>query len=147
MKHVDIPKLLKNAKTIAVFGLSAKPHRASYEVASYLQQNGYRILPINPNQVGNPILNEYCYASLPEAAKASGLAIDIVVCFRKSEDIPEILEQAIVVNAACLWMQLDIRNEACASRAGHEGMQVVMDKCIKIEHAVCQATAAHTPSN
>ncbi|MFZ6751163.1 CoA-binding protein [Undibacterium sp. Ren11W] len=145
MTHVDIPKLLKNAKTIAVFGLSAKPHRASYEVASYLQQNGYRILPINPNEAGNLILSEFCYGSLPEAAKASGLAIDIVVCFRKSADIPEILEQAIVVNAACLWMQLDICNEACANRAEHEGMLVVMDKCLKIEHARCQASAAHIP--
>lgn len=145
MKHADIPKLLRNAKTIAVFGCSAKTYRASYEVASYLQQNGYRILPINPNEAGNLILNEFCYASLPEAATASGLAIDIVACFRKSEDTPEILEQAIVVNAACLWMQLDIRNEACASRAEHEGMQVVMDKCLKIEHALYFAAAARTP--
>lgn len=131
-----ISSLLKNSKTIAVVGLSPKPDRASYEVAAYLQKHGYRILPVNPGQAGTTILNELCYASLADAVAATGLHIDIVDCFRKAADIPPIADQAIAVGATCLWMQLDIRNEAAREKAEQAGLKVVMDRCTKIEHAV-----------
>lgn len=131
--NIDI--LLDHAKTIAVVGLSPKPERASYQVAAYLQKHGYRILPINPTQAGTDILGEPCYANLAEAVAATGLTIDIVDCFRKSEDIESIVQEAIRIGAACVWMQLDIKNDFAAKIATDAGMQVVMDKCIKIEHA------------
>lgn len=135
MQTTNIKNLLQSAKTIALVGLSPKPERASYEVAGYLQQHGYRILPINPSQAGGFILGELCYANLVDAVLATGLKIDIVDCFRKSEDIPPIVDQAIAVGASCVWMQLDITNEAAAKRAEAAGLQVIMDKCTKIEHA------------
>ena len=135
MHPTSIEYLLQSAKTIAVVGLSPKPARASYEVAAYMQKNGYRIIPINPGQAGASILGETCYANLAEAVLATGLRIDIVNCFRKSEDIPPIVEDAIAVGASCLWMQLDIRNDAAAKRAEEAGMQVITDKCLKIEYA------------
>ena len=127
--------LLRDAKTIAVVGLSAKPERASYQVAAYLQQHGYRVIAVNPSQNGAIILGEVCYATLQDAVAATGLKIDIVDCFRKSEDIAPIVEDAIAIGAACVWMQLDIYNELAATCARDAGLQVVMDKCIKIEHA------------
>ena len=136
MPDTVIQQLLKDAKTIAVVGMSAKPGRASHEVAAYLQKNGYRIIPVNPNEAGNHILNETCYASLTEAVAATGLSIDIVDCFRKSADIPAIADEAIRVSAGCLWMQLDVVNESAAEKAKAAGLHVVMDRCTKIEHAL-----------
>ncbi len=136
MQARSIGLLLENAKTIAVVGLSPKPERASYEVAAYLQQHGYRVIPVNPAQAGSIILGERCYASLAQAVQETGLQIDIVDCFRKSEDIPPVAGEAIAVGAGCLWMQLDIKNEAAARRAEAAGLQVIMDKCTKIEHAL-----------
>ena len=135
MRDNYIDQLLKTAKTIAVVGLSPKVARASYEVAEYMQSNGYRILAINPSRAGSIILGEHCYANLAEAVLATGLKIDIVNCFRKSEDIPPIVDEAIAVGATCIWMQLDIINEAAAELAEKAGIHVVMDKCLKIEHA------------
>lgn len=126
--------LLQNAKTIAVVGLSSNPSRASHEVAAYLQTHGYRILPVNPNEAGKRILNEFCYASLSEAVMATGLQIDIVDCFRKAQDIPVLVDEAIAIGAASIWMQLGIRHDQAAQRAMDAGLQVVMDKCPKIEH-------------
>lgn len=140
MRDKNIEHLLKTAKTIAVVGLSPKVARASYEVAEYMQSNGYRILPINPSRAGSIILGEHCYASLAEAVLATGLKIDIVNCFRKSEDIPPVVDEAIAVGAACVWMQLDIINEAAAERAEKIGIHVIMDKCLKIEHATRAAS-------
>jgi glutathione peroxidase len=105
----SIAQILNDSKTIAIVGLSNKPDRASNEVAAYLQQNGYRIVPVNPSYAGQTILGEQVYATLQEAADAlasNGQRIDIVDCFRKSEDIPPIARDAIAVRAGCLWMQL-----------------------------------------
>jgi predicted CoA-binding protein len=133
----SIAQILNDSKTIAIVGLSNKPDRASNEVAAYLQENGYRIVPVNPSYAGETILGEKVYATLQEAADTlagSGQRIDIVDCFRKSEDIPPIAREAIAVRAGCLWMQLDIENRAAADLARAAGLDVVMNHCIKIEH-------------
>jgi predicted CoA-binding protein len=132
-----IPQILNDSKTIAIVGLSSKPDRASYGVAAYLQEQGYRILPVNPAYAGEEILGEKVYASLQEAADAlapSGTRIDIVDCFRKSEDIPPLARDAIAIRAGCLWMQLEIENQAAADLARAAGLDVVMNHCLKIEH-------------
>jgi predicted CoA-binding protein len=132
-----ISKVLASCHTIAVVGLSAKPNRASHGVSDYMQQHGYRIIPVNPTYAGTHILGEYCYASLDEAAKALGkenLKIDLVNCFRQSEAIPPIADAAIAIGARCLWMQLGIVNNEAARTASAAGLDVVMDRCIKIEH-------------
>ena len=133
----SIAQILSDSKTIAIVGLSNKPDRASHEVAAYLQEQGYRIVPVNPSYAGDAILGETVYGTLQEAADAlagSGQRIDIVDCFRKSEDIPPIARDAIAVRAGCLWMQLDIENQAAADLARAAGLDVVMNHCIKIEH-------------
>lgn len=133
----SIADLLRRAKVIAVVGLSPKPHRASHDVATYLQANGYRIIPVNPSHAGKTILGEPCHANLTAAAgamKDEQSRIDIVDCFRKSEDIDPIADEAIAIHAACLWMQLGIVNQQAATRAQAAGLRVVMDRCIKIEH-------------
>lgn len=132
-----IPQILRDSKNIAVVGLSNKPDRASFGVAEYLQGQGYRILPVNPQYAGTEVLGEPVYASLQEAADAlapSGQRIDIVDCFRKSEDIPPLARDAIAIRAGCLWMQLDIENQAAADLARAAGLDVVMNHCLKIEH-------------
>jgi predicted CoA-binding protein len=132
-----IARLLTDSHTIAVVGLSDKPERASHEVAQYLQEHGYRIVPVNPNLAGTEILGERCYASLTEAGaalSAAGVRIDIVDCFRKAEAIDPIADEAIAIGAGALWMQLDIVNEPAAAKARAAGLDVVMDHCLKIEH-------------
>jgi predicted CoA-binding protein len=132
-----IPQILQDSKTIAIVGLSNKPERASFGVAEYLQQQGYRILPVNPQYAGEEILGERVHASLQEAADAlapSGQRIDIVDCFRKPEDIPPLARDAIAIRAGCLWMQLEIENQAAADLARAAGLDVVMNHCLKIEH-------------
>lgn len=129
-----IAQLLRTAKTIAIVGISNKPDRDSYQVAQYLQEHGYRVIAINPMQAGKLILGEACYASLAQAQAATGLHVDIVDCFRKAEDIPPIVEEAILTGAGAVWMQLGIFNEAAAKHAREAGLLVVMDLCTKIEH-------------
>jgi predicted CoA-binding protein len=134
---IDIPTILKRARTIAVVGLSADPQRPSNEVASYLQQHGFLIVPVNPSQAGQRILNEPCYASLTDAAaalKSTGAQIDVVDCFRRSDAIGPIGDEAISIGAWCLWMQLGVINEAAAQKARDAALVVVMDHCMKIEH-------------
>ena len=136
-----IAQILRDSKTIAIVGLSNKPDRASHGVGAYLQEQGYRIVPVNPAYAGQQILGETVYATLQEAADAiagSGQRIDIVDCFRKSEDIPPIARDAIAVRAGCLWMQLEIENQAAADLARAAGLDVVMNHCIKIEHRALQ---------
>lgn len=133
----SIPQILNESKTVAVVGMSNKPERASHEVAEYLQQHGYRIIPVNPSYAGQQILGETVYATLQEAADAlapGGRGIDIVDCFRKAEDIPPLVRDAIAIRAGCLWMQLGIENQQAADLARSAGLAVVMDRCIKIEH-------------
>lgn len=129
-----IPQILQSAKTVAVVGLSPKPDRASLEVATFLQARGHRIVPVNPAYVGQAILGETVYASLPEAARAlGGTRIDVVDCFRKSEDIPPIARDAIAIHAGALWMQLGIENEDAAEQVRAAGLDVVMNHCMLIE--------------
>ena len=137
----SIAQILNESKTIAIVGLSNKPDRASYGVAEYLQGHGYQIIPVNPSYAGQTILGERVCATLQEAADTlatSGRRIDIVDCFRKSEDIPPIAREAIAVRAGCLWMQLGIENQAAADLARAAGLDVVVNHCIKIEHRSLQ---------
>jgi predicted CoA-binding protein len=137
-----IPQILNDSKTIAIVGLSSKPERASFGVAEYLQGQGYRIVPVNPAYAGAEILGERVYACLQEAADAlapSGARIDIVDCFRKSEDIPPLARDAIAIRAGCLWMQLEIEHQAAADLARAAGLDVVMNHCLKIEHRKLKA--------
>jgi predicted CoA-binding protein len=132
-----IEQILKTAKTVAVVGLSNKPERASHEVAGYLQAQGYEILPVNPAYAGQQILGRTVYATLQEAADVlarDGRRIDVVDCFRKSEDIPPIARDAIDVRASVLWMQLGIENRAAADLARAAGLDVVMNHCMLVEH-------------
>jgi predicted CoA-binding protein len=128
----DIPtlrRILRNGRTIAVVGLSANWYRPSYFAAKYMQEHGYRIIPVNPAY--QEVLGEKCYPSLRDVPEKIG----IVDCFRKSEEIPAIAEDAIAVGAKTLWMQLGVVNEAAALQAQEAGLDVVMDRCVKIEHA------------
>ncbi len=131
---IEIDQLLQQARTIAIVGLSNKPERDSYKVAMYLMEHGYQVLGVNPILAGTEILGQTCYASLQEAVDKTGLTIDIVDCFRKVEEIPAIVEAAIAVKARAIWMQLEIINERAAAMAKAAQMQVVMDRCTKIEH-------------
>ena len=133
-----IRQILQDARTIAVVGLSRKPDRASLGVATYLQAQGYRIVPVNPSYAGQEILGEKVFASLREASDAlaaDGIRIDVVDCFRKSEDILPIARDAIAIRAGGLWMQLGIENQEAADLASAAGLDVVMNHCMKIEHA------------
>lgn len=139
MSNTSAPVFNPANPIIAIVGLSSKPDRPSYGVARYMQERGYRIIPVNPMHVGAHILGEHCYANLYDAAKAlaaENQKIDIVDCFRKAEDIPPIVGEAIMIDARCIWMQLGIVNEAAAAKARANGIQVEMDSCIKIEHAL-----------
>jgi predicted CoA-binding protein len=133
-----IAQILEDSKNIAVVGLSNKPERASHGVARYLQAQGYRIIPVNPTYAGQQILGELVYPNLHDAADTlarAGQQIDIVDCFRKANDIPPVANEAIAIRASCLWMQLGIENRAAADLAAAAGVDVVMDRCIKVEHA------------
>ncbi len=121
-------RILKNSKTIAVVGLSANWWRPSFFAAKYLQEHGYRIIPVNPAYT--EVLGEKCYKSLAEIPDK----IDIVDCFRKSEEIPALAQEAIAIGAKCLWMQLGVVNEEAAKAARAAGLDVIMDRCVKIEH-------------
>ena len=123
-----LKRILKSNRVIAVVGLSANWWRPSYFVAKYLQDHGYRVIPVNPAY--QEVLGEKCYASLKDVPEK----IDMVDCFRKAEEIPALAEDAIAIGASCLWMQLGVVNEAAAARARATGMDVIMDRCVKIEH-------------
>jgi predicted CoA-binding protein len=127
----DLRRILGTCRTIAVVGLSPQWHRPSFFAAKYMQEHGYRIVPVNPS--AKEILGERSYASVTEAARDN--AIDMVDCFRRSDDIPPIADEAIAVGAKCLWMQIGVVHEAAAQKARAAGLDVVMDRCVKIEHA------------
>jgi uncharacterized protein len=132
-----IQACLQNCHTIAVVGLSPKTHRDSFKVAQYMQAQGYRIIPINPN--ASEILGERVHASLLDAAQHEH--IDLVNCFRNAQDIAPIAQEAIAIGAKALWMQLGIANEAAAKSAQDAGLWVVQDRCLKIEHALQRPSA------
>ena len=132
----DLRRILLTCRTLAVVGLSPQWHRPSFFAAKYMQEHGYRIVPINPS--ASEILGERCFPSVTAAAQAlapDGVKIDMVDCFRKSVDIPPIAEEAIAIGAKCLWLQIGVIDEASAARARQAGLDVVMDRCVKIEHA------------
>ena len=124
----QITDLLKTAKTIAVVGLSSSPLRPSYGVAAYMQSQGYRIIPVNPTIQG--ALGEKAYASLADVPEK----IDIVNIFRRPENVPPIVEEAIGLKIRAVWMQETVVNEAAAQKARDAGITVVMDRCILKEH-------------
>ncbi len=126
-------RLLQFAKTIAMVGLSPDPMRPSHFAAIYMQSEGYDIIPVNPRLAGQKILGETVYASLLDIPKDR--QVDIVDVFRKPADVPEVLDEAIQIGAPIFWMQLGIVNEEAAARARAAGMDVVMNRCVKIEHA------------
>lgn len=132
-----IDRILSESRTIAVVGLSAREDRPSHEVAQYMQARGYRIIPVNPAYAGTRILDEHCYSTLAEAdgaVRKEGARVDVVDCFRKSQEVGAAVDEAIAIGARAVWMQLGVIDEAAAARAGKAGLDVVMDKCIKIEH-------------
>jgi len=123
-----IRRILRSHKTLAVVGLSAQWHRPSYFAAKYMQEHGYRIIPVNPGY--DAILGERCYKSLRDIPDP----VDIVDCFRKSGEIPAIAEDAVAIGAKVLWMQLGVHNDQARARAEAAGLEVVENRCVKIEH-------------
>jgi predicted CoA-binding protein len=130
MGEEEIKDILSAYKTVAVVGISPKEDRPSYMVASYLKSKGYRIIPIRPD--GDMIIGEKVYHSLQEIPKE--IEVDVVDIFRKSEDVPPIVEEAIQRRAKVVWMQEGIVNVESAVKAERAGLKVVMDLCIKKEH-------------
>jgi len=123
-----IRKILKDSKTIAVVGLSPKPERDSYEVAEYLQEAGYKIIPVNPT--ADEILGEKAF---PDLISIPG-KIDVVDVFRRPEHVPEVIDEAIKVGAKTVWLQLGVIHEGAAQKAADAGLNVVMDRCMLREH-------------
>jgi hypothetical protein len=122
-------RILRECRTIAVVGLSADWNRPSFFAASYLQGNGYRIVPVNPKAA--EILGERCYARLEDIP----FAVDMVDVFRKPADVPPIAAGAVAIGAKCLWQQLGVMNQEADATARAAGLDSVMDRCVKIEHA------------
>lgn len=123
-----IQQILKESKTIALVGISHKEHRASHQVAKFMMDKGYTVIPVNPKY--QEVLGQTCYATLEDIP----VAVDMVDCFRRSEDILPIAESAIKIGAKVLWMQLGVVNEEAAKLAEAAGLKVVMDRCPKIEY-------------
>jgi len=126
---LTIQRVLHSAKTVAVLGLSSNHLRPSYFVAFYLKRHGYTMIPVNPKET--EILGEKCYRSLAEIP----VPVDIVNVFRAPDALPGIAKEAVAIGAQCLWCQFGVINEAGARIAEAGGMTVVMDRCLKVEHA------------
>ena len=124
-------RILTTYRTIAMVGLSADPMRPSHFAAIYLQAEGYDVIPVNPRYAGQTILGQPVYPSLGEIPRP----VEIVDVFRRSSDVPPIADEAIAIGAKVLWLQLGIVHEEAAARARAAGLEVVMDRCAKIEHA------------
>lgn len=136
-ENEKIIEILQNSKTIAVVGCSREPEKDSYRVAKYLQEQGFKIIPVNP--FAEEILGEKCYKSLLEIPERIQKEIEIVDIFRPSKDVPQIVEQAVEMKTKCgkpevIWMQLGIMNESAAEKAEEAGIEVVANKCMMIEH-------------
>lgn len=137
MSQDKIREILEKYKVIAVVGLSKDPEKGSYKVSAYMQQHGYRIIPVNP--FVDEVLGENCYKSLLDIPVEIQRTLEVVDVFRKAEDVPPIVEQAIELKTRVdrpfvVWMQLGIINEQAAEAARHSGLVVVMDKCLMTEH-------------
>ncbi len=122
--------ILRAVQTIAMVGASPNWNRPSYFAMKYLQAKGYRVIPVNPREAGKEILGEKVYASLSELP----VKVDMVDCFRNSEAIPPIADEAIKIGAKVLWMQLGVRHDEAAAKAEAAGLKVVMNRCPKIEY-------------
>ncbi len=125
----EIAELLTNARTIAMVGASDNPSRASFGVMKFLQDRGYRVIPVNPTITGEHVHGEFIWRDLSQV----GVPIDIVDIFRNSEAAGAAVDQAIAVGAKAVWMQLGVINEEAAARAEAAGLKVVMDRCPKID--------------
>jgi predicted CoA-binding protein len=125
----DIAELLTNARTIAMIGASDRPDRPSHGVMKFLQDHGYRVIPVNPQITGEHVHGEFVWRELAQI----GVPIDIVDIFRRPEAAAEAVEQAIFVGAKAVWMQIGVINEEAAAKAEAAGLKVVMDRCPKIE--------------
>ena len=122
-------RILMQCRTIAVVGLSANWHRPSYFAAKYMLEHGYTVIPVNPAY--KEVLGQACYPSLRDVPQQ----VDMVDCFRRAEDIPSIADEAIGIGARVLWMQLGVINPEAVRKAEAAGLEVVMDRCVKIEYA------------
>jgi uncharacterized protein len=129
----EITKILQNYRVVAVVGLSSDPGRPSYQVAQYLQNHGYRIIPVNPGC--REVLGEQCYPSLKDIP----FPVEVVDIFRKVEAIPAIVDEAIGVGAKAVWLQLGLEEPESARKARKAGLQVVMNRCMKVDHAALVA--------
>jgi predicted CoA-binding protein len=125
----SLRRILKDNRVIAMVGLSANWYRPSFFAAKYMQEHGYRVIPVNPQYA--EVLGEKCYKSLKEIPER----VDIVDCFRKTEEIMPICEDAIAIGARVLWQQIGVINSDAAAKAEAAGLDVVLDRCVKIEHA------------
>ncbi len=125
----SLRRILKGCRTIAVVGLSAEWHRPSYFAAKYMQARGYRIVPVNPRYA--EVLGERCYAALEDIPHP----VDMVDVFRREADLPPIARAAVAIGARCLWQQLGVRSAEADAIARAAGLDSVMDRCVKIEHA------------
>ncbi len=123
--------LLASARVIAIVGASIDPRRPSFSIASYLKRHGYRILPVNPHGMGHLLHGEPFHASLRDLPGP----VDIVNVFRRSDALPEVVEDAIAAKAPALWTQIGVTNAAARQRAEESGMIVVMNRCIRVEHS------------
>jgi len=127
----DIAQLLRETRTIALVGASDNPGRASYGVMKFLQDQGYRVIPVNPRITGEHVHGEFVWRELAQI----GEPIDLVDIFRNSEDAAAAVDEAIAIGAKAVWMQLGVINEGAAAKAEAAGLKVVMDHCPKIEFA------------
>jgi len=125
----DRLRIIQQAESVALVGVSANPLRSSNFVATYLQRTDLRLYPVNPNY--DEVLGMPCYPSLADLPEVP----DIVDCFRKASDLPEVVEEAIALGAKVVWFQLGLRNDEAAQKAIDAGLEVVQDRCLKIEHA------------
>lgn len=125
----SLRRILKDNRVIAMVGLSANWYRPSFFAAKYMQEHGYRVIPVNPQYA--EVLGEKCYKSLKEIPER----VDIVDCFRKTEEIMPLCEEAIAIGARVLWQQIGVINREAAAKAEAAGLDAVLDRCVKIEHA------------
>lgn len=125
----DRLRIIRESESVALVGVSANPLRSSNFVATYLTRTGLRIYPVNPNY--DEVLGLRCYPSLADLPEVP----DIVDCFRRAEDLPGVVEEAIAVGSKVVWFQLGLRHDEAAARAVESGLAVVQDRCLKIEHA------------
>ncbi|HEU4326608.1 MAG TPA: CoA-binding protein [Roseiflexaceae bacterium] len=129
LSDYDLSEVLSSARTVAVVGLSNRPERASYAVASYLQRHGYQVIPVNP-MISGTVLGQRVYPNLRDIP----VRVDIVNVFRRSEFVPPVASDAIAIGAQALWLQVGVTNQNAIERARAAGLFVVQDRCIAIEH-------------